>query len=74
MVTVSTLRTCYENMPYLKIVTSVDLNKCLQVKMPLALHSCVPISELPSNTSTMDLVISYFKALTLVLLGGCGLY
>ena len=37
-----------------KLVTSIDLNISLkQIKLPISLYTCVHISELPSNISTM---------------------
>ena len=38
-----------------KFATSFDRNKCLKkIEIPISLHTCVPISELPSDISTMD--------------------
>ena len=36
--------------------TALDLNACLiQIKLPISVHTCVPIFKLPSNISNMDL-------------------
>ena len=58
MVTYDTLRTCEGKHVFFKIdlkfETAVDLNKCLkQIKLPISTYSCAPISELPSDKSTM---------------------
>ena len=73
MVTQNTLRTCKVNQDYalkinFKFVTTVDQKNCLkQIKLPVSLfHTCIPISELPSNIMTMpfikDFSITTFKA------------
>ena len=47
MVTRYTLRTC-------RFVTAVDLNRWpTQAKLPILLHMCAPISELPSHVCRM---------------------
>ena len=39
----------------LKCPLNPDQNKCpKQVKSPILLHTCAPLSELPSNISAMD--------------------
>ena len=36
--------------------TAVDLNNCLkQIKVPISIHTCAFISDLPSNLSITDL-------------------
>ena len=38
----------------LKLATAVDINECLKpIKLPMSLHTCAPLSKLPSNTITM---------------------
>ena len=46
---------------FLKFAVNVDPNECLkQIKVPITLNACAPISELPSNVRyTMDLVEFY---------------
>ena len=58
MVSLNTLRSCVGNQVFLKmhfkLVTSVDLKKCLKhIKLPILLDTCAPTSKLPSNISTM---------------------
>ena len=37
-----------------RFVTALEINKCLkQIKYQRSLHTCTPLSELPSNISTM---------------------
>ena len=37
--------------------TELDINKCLKnIKSPISRHRCAPISDLPSNMITMDLI------------------
>ena len=65
MVTVNMLRT-HEGNVYLseenkiRFVTALDLIKCLKQdeyqRLPL---TCAPISELPSNTSTVTRIVNY---------------
>ena len=43
-----------ENLNNVKVATIVDLNKFLkQIKLPISLYTCTPISEVPSNKNTM---------------------
>ena len=47
-------RSFFEN--NLKIATTVNLNKCLkQINLPISLYMYAPISDLPSNISTMGM-------------------
>ena len=49
---------------FLHMVTAMDLNKCLkQIKLPVLLNSCVPISELPSNIRRMVPTLYLYKGL-----------
>ena len=56
MVTQKTVRTLEEKQGYFEInfrfATDVHLSKC-QINLPISLHTCSPIPELPSNISTM---------------------
>ena len=46
--------------PRTKIWTAVDLNKCLyHVKLAISIYTCAPISEIPSNISTMSLTLNF---------------
>ena len=58
MVTQNILRKCegnhYISEEKCQIVTVPDLNKCLkQIKLPISLYTCAPISVLPSDLSAM---------------------
>ena len=56
MVNTNTLRACQEKQKlYFKIATTVNVNNCLkQIRLSLSLCSCAPISELPTNISTVN--------------------
>ena len=51
-------RTCrarFKENRKIRFVTVLDLNIYLnQIKLPISLHTCAPISELPSNISTTE--------------------
>ena len=58
MVTQNVLRTCKEKQVYSEMnfnfPTALARNKCLkQIKLPISLHTCAPISELAINISTI---------------------
>ena len=55
MVIQNVVRPCKEKQDLseinLKSATALDLNKCLkQVELPISIHRCTPISELPIST------------------------
>ena len=61
MVTQNMVRMCEGKYVFLKIkfkfATTVDVNKCLtQIKLPISLYKCAPISKLPSHISTKYIV------------------
>ena len=50
----------------IRFVTDLDLIKCInQIKLQILLLSCTPISEIPSNISTIENSVQYlyFKEL-----------
>ena len=75
MITRNTLRTCEGNQVFseeekIRFVTALDLNKCLsQIRKQISLRTCAPISELPSNVSSMILSKGSRKKITVVLSG-----
>ena len=41
----------------IRFATALDPNKCLkQIKLPISLHTCVPISKLPSTIRNMLII------------------
>ena len=62
MVTLTILRTYSIFWNLFKFATYVDLNKCLkQIKLPISLRTCAPITELPSGKSTMTSALNFRK-------------
>ena len=55
MVNQNTLRACKVFSDFFfKFATAVDKTKCLeQIKLPISIHACATISDLPPHTGTM---------------------
>ena len=61
MVTKDMVRT-YKGPQKMKLATAVGVYKCLkQIMLPISHHKCTPISELPSNMSSVTFGIEIYK-------------